>query len=82
MDSLTRLLRSSVWDQDDATRLVWITLLGMTDRHGEVIATLNSIAILSREPVSKVEEALRKHCEEGLLEIIPGGWRIVNWKNL
>ena len=82
MDSLTRLLRSSVWDQDDATRLIWITLLGMTDRYGDVIATLNSIAILSREPVPETEEALRKFCEEGLLEIIPGGWKIVNWKKL
>ena len=40
MSSYTKLhnslLASTIWREDDKTRLVWITLLVMTDRHGLV----------------------------------------------
>lgn len=84
-----RILASSIWDEDDKTRLVWITMLASTDENGNVIATLSKLARDARvEPdacqraldrfLSPDPQSLTKANEGRRIEIIEGGWRLLN----
>lgn len=91
-----RILQSSVWDLDDRTRVVWITLMAMTDEHGCVISTVNFVAKMARldhnaQEVEDVRraidrflspdpESLTSENEGRRLEKIEGGWRLLNFK--
>lgn len=83
------LIRSSIWGQDDKTRIVWITLLATKDRHHFVRGTdewLASAARVKPEDCAKALEKLmspdpKSHCqlEEGRrIKPVPGGWFIVS----
>lgn len=83
------LTESSVWCQDDHTRLVWIAMLAMADKHGRVWASVPGLANRARVPVEAVERALgiflapdphsRTRAFEGRrIEAIDGGWRLLN----
>lgn len=83
------LVASSVWREDDKTRLVWITMLAMRNQRNEVDASLPGLADLARVSVEECEEALRKlsapdkwsrnKANEGRrIEECAGGWRILN----
>ena len=84
-----KILKSSIWDKDDRTRLVWITLLAMRDSVGVIESTMKGLARAARVP----EEDCRKAIEEFLkpdpdslttkhegrrLEVVEGGWRLLN----
>lgn len=53
-----RIVTSSIWDEDDRTRIVWITMLAMANADGYVGSTLKSLAMLARVPVKACERAL------------------------
>lgn len=83
------LTESSVWCQDDHTRLVWIAMLAMADKHGRVWASVPGLANRARVPVEAVERALgiflapdphsrTKAFEGRRIEAIDGGWRLLN----
>ena len=84
-----KILRSSIWDKDDRTRLVWITLLAMRDSSGVIESTMNGVARAARVPEADcrkaIEEFLKpdpeslttKH-EGRRLEVVEGGWRLLN----
>ena len=44
MHSYTKLfssiITSTIWMEDDKTRILWITLLAMADQHGEVYSSI------------------------------------------
>jgi hypothetical protein len=83
------ILDSSLWQQDDKTRIVWITMLAMMDKNNEVLASVGGLAhraninredtegsirtFLSPDPDSRSKEYDGKRIEE-----IDGGWRILN----
>ena len=84
-----KILTSSIWDADDKTRLVWITMLAMTDENGVVLSTVNGIAVQARvdkqaalnaiasflapDPESRTKEYGGRR-----LEVVDGGWRLLN----
>lgn len=90
-----RILQSSVWDYDERTRIVWITLLAMTDSDGCVIGTVKYVARMARldrtdGEVDDVRRALDRFMgpdpdsltserEGRRLEKIDGGWRLINF---
>jgi hypothetical protein len=83
------ILASTVWELPLATKVVWITMLAMADRHGEVQASVPGLAkfagvtreqceaaleaFLSPDPDSRTKEADGRR-----LEVIDGGWRLIN----
>ena len=83
------ILYSSIWTENDQTRLVWITMLAMADKRGEVMASVPGLAIaaqvsregaemalkclLSPDPDSRTEEH-----EGRRIEKVAGGWRLLN----
>ena len=83
------ILQSSIWSEDDRTRIVWITLLAMANQHGEVLASIPGVARMAGVPIADAEMALRRFLspdpysrtpdKEGRrLEAIEGGWVLVN----
>lgn len=83
------IITSTIWMEDDKTRLVWITMLALADKNGEVQASIPGLARLSAVPVDAVERALAKFLspdehsrtkdDEGRrIEVIEGGWSLLN----
>lgn len=83
------IITSSIWCEDDQTRLVWITLLALADQDGVVDASVVGLAKVAGVSVEATEEALCKFSEpdrysrskesEGRrIEEIDGGWRLIN----
>jgi hypothetical protein len=58
-----RLLDSSIWDEDDCTRIVWVTMMVMADEHGEVRTTVNGLASRSRVLPEAAQAAITKFLE-------------------
>ena len=84
------LVDSSIWCEDDTTRLLWITLLAMADKNGEVMASVPGLAKAANIPIHDCERGLNKlqkpdkhsrsKVEDGRRIVeIPGGFEIVNY---
>ncbi len=85
------ILDSSVWLEDDRTRIVWFTLMAMANRDGIVEASVPGLANRARVPRRSCEAALeifmapdpdsRTPDHDGRrLEKVPGGWRLLNYE--
>lgn len=83
------IIYSTVWQEPDATRLVWITMLALSNHLGEVHASIPGLASAARKTIPEVEMALaafmapdhysRTPDNEGRrIEPIRGGWRLLN----
>ncbi len=83
------ILHSSIWSEDDRTRIVWITLLAMANQHGEIMASIPGVARAAGVPLEDAKRALdrfmapdpysRTPDKEGRrIEAIEGGWLLVN----
>ena len=83
------IITSTIWSEDDKTRIVWITMLAMSDQHGEVQASIPGLAKISGVDIKSVELALKKFMspdkysrtkdDEGRrIEEIEGGWGMLN----
>lgn len=86
----SRLLRSSIWVKESKeTRLVWIALLALKDKDGEVQSSLVGLADMAKVSREECEVALgvltgvdpddSSGVDDGRrLRVIPGGWQVVN----
>ena len=83
------ILASTIWRADDKTRLVWITMLAMADKHGVVEASIPGLADFARVSLPDCELALealsapdlwsRSQEQEGRrIQAIDGGWWLIN----
>ena len=54
------ILTSTLWAQDDATRLVWITLLALADKDGFVRASPSGLARLANVDEARGRSAIAK----------------------
>lgn len=84
------IVTSSIWQEDNATRLVWITLLATADARGIVEASLPGLAHVARVDRDECERALAKlaspdpdsrtkdHDGRRIAEC-DGGWQILNY---
>lgn len=81
---------STIWCEPDHVRIVWITMLAMADRHGEVQASIPGLAAIARVQVDQCRQAIglflkpdpdsRTKAHEGRrVEEIDGGWRLLNY---
>ena len=83
------ILASTIWDESNDTRIVWITLLAMADKYGRVEGSVPGLAVFARLPVPATRRALarlmapdkdsRSKEQDGrrIMEI-EGGWHLVN----
>jgi hypothetical protein len=83
---------SSVWQESDETRLVWITMLAMADKNGVITCSLPGLAHRARISRELTEVALKiflspdpysssKEFEGRRVEEAPGGWALLNYQN-
>ena len=83
------ILLSSIWGEDDATRIVWITMLAMADRFGRVEAAIPGLSHIARVPIDACEKAVKTlespdphsrstEFEGRRIEKVDGGWVLLN----
>ncbi len=83
------IVASTIWGEDDKTRLVWVTMLALADQHGEVHASIPGLAQFSRVSVVDTEGAIikllapdhysrTKDYDGRRIETIDGGWVLLN----
>jgi hypothetical protein len=84
------LITSTIWREDDKTRVVWITMLALADRNGEVGASVPGLAAMANVETEQCRAALavlaspdldsRTQEHEGRrIEAIDGGWKLLNY---
>jgi hypothetical protein len=85
----SHIVTSSIWTEDDQTRIIWITMMALADKRGEVMASVPGLARVAGVPIPAVEKALDKFLspdeysrtpdEQGRrIEKIDGGWSLIN----
>lgn len=83
------ILASTIWREDDKTRIVWITLLAMADKRGHCEGSIPGLADFARVSLRDCEAALQrlsspdaysrsKEHDGRRIEPIDGGWRLIN----
>ena len=84
------ITESTLWAEDDHTRIVWITMLAMADRYGRVWASVPGLAHRARVPLESAERAIvkllgpdkhsrTKDFEGRRIAEIDGGWKLLNF---
>jgi hypothetical protein len=80
---------STVWCEPSDTRVVWITMLAMADKHGRVWASIPGLAKEAAVTVDACRAAINRFlspdpdsrtlvAEGRRIEPIDGGWRLIN----
>ena len=83
------IVTSTIWREDDKTRIVWITLLAIKNRHGQVAGSIPGLAAMANVSIPDCQTALEKltgpdvysrskEFEGRRIEVIDGGWQILN----
>lgn len=95
MNGFTKLysgiLDSSIWEEDKATRIVWITFLAKSDASGNVIGVSSRLAKSANVSILEFQSAIEKLTSPDMysktpdkegrrLEKIQGGWHIINYR--
>jgi len=81
---------STIWCEPSHIRIVWITMLAMANRKGEVAGSIPGLAGMARVDVDDCREAIKrflapdpdsrtKAFEGRRIEEIEGGWRLLNY---
>jgi len=84
------ITESTIWVEPSSTRIVWITMLAMADRHGRIAASVPGLANRAVVPLIDCQVAIdallspdrysRTPDHEGRrIEVIDGGWRLLNY---
>jgi len=84
------IVTSTIWQEDDKTRIVWITMLAISDPYGIVSASIPGLASVSNVSVDATRTAVKnllspdpdsrtRDFEGRRIEEIDGGWRILNY---
>lgn len=83
------IITSSIWNEDNNTRLVWITMLAMANKNGYVAASTGGLAHEARVSREDCELALKvltspdkdsrsKEFEGRRVEVVDGGFQLLN----
>ncbi len=86
----SEILNSSIWDESNETRIIWITMLALADSEGFIRGSTGWLARRARVNVSTVDIALQKFlspdpssrtpANDGRrIESTPDGWVILNY---
>lgn len=81
---------STIWCEPNHVRIVWITMLSMSDQHGHVAASIPGLAAIARVSVDECRQSIklflspdrdsRTKAHEGRrIEEIDGGWKLLNY---
>lgn len=85
------IVHSTVWRESVYTKVVWITMLAMSDRHGLVMASVPGLADASKVDLNQCIEAIKvlsspdeysrtKDYEGRRISEVDGGWLLLNYE--
>ncbi|MDD5485959.1 MAG: hypothetical protein PHW65_00130 [Dehalococcoidales bacterium] len=85
----SEIITSSIWSEDDKTRIVWITMLALKDKDGYVAASIPGLADVARVEIADCERALTKlespdkysrdrGSDGRRIAKVEGGWIVIN----
>lgn len=85
------IITSTIWMEDDRTRIVWITMLACADKNGEVQASIPGLARIAGVPIEDCRAAITRFLSHDLdsrtkddegrrVEEIRGGWSLLNFR--
>jgi len=85
------IVSSSIWEEDNYTRIVWITMLAMADKDGNVMCDIRRFAKMANIPLNKCKMAISKLStpdpssrtpdnEGRRIKSVQGGWFILNYQ--
>lgn len=85
----SKILDSTIWLEDNDTRIVWITMLAMCDYTGKVEGSARTLANRARVSVESCQKALDKFLapeadsqttehEGRRISVVDGGWQLLN----
>jgi|SRR5215469_4174926 len=85
----SRILDSTVWREPDHARILWITLLALADKNGEVHCTVPGLADRARISLKQCEQALirfqkpdkyswSQEDQGRRIRKVEGGWFLIN----
>lgn len=85
------IVMSTIWQEDDKTRIVWITMLATSDAFGRVNASVPGLAKAANVSLAECQKALdklsapdvysrTKDHEGRRIKEIDGGWLILNYQ--
>lgn len=83
------ILHSTIWSEPDHVRLVWITMLAMSNRYGDVEASVPGLARMAGKSIDETEDAIQRFLspdpysrspenEGRRIQTIVGGWHLLN----
>ena len=83
------IVTSTIWAEDVYTKVVWVTMLALSDAKGVVEASIPTLAYQARVSVPETEKAIQKllapdphsrskEHEGRRIQEIDGGWLILN----
>jgi len=86
----SEIVTSSIWSADDKVRILWVTMLALSDSTGFVAGSVPGLADVSRMTLEDCERALAVLTEPDpysrseefggrRLDKIDGGWLILNY---
>ena len=84
------IVTSTIWREDDKTRILWITMLALTDANGVVEGSVPGLGDMARMTTEECRASLlklsspdpdsrTKDFEGRRIEEVEGGWRILNY---
>jgi hypothetical protein len=84
------IVTSTIWAESNPTRIVWITMLALADKHGEVGASIPGLARAANVSIDECKVAIdaflstdeysrTKDHDGRRIEAIDGGWRLINY---
>ena len=87
----SQITDSTVWREPDHVRLVWITMLALADKRGEVMASVPGLSDRARVSLEQTVEALKilsgpdewsrsKEHDGRRIEEVGGGWKLLNYE--
>ncbi len=85
------IVTSTIWQEDDKTRIVWITMLAIADQYGIVSAAVPGLASVANVGVDAARVAVKnllspdpdsrtKDFDGRRIEEVDGGWKILNYE--
>jgi len=83
------ILHSTIWSEPNHVRIVWITMLAMSNRYGDVDASIPGLARMAGQSVEEVEDAITRFLSPDpysrtpdndgrRIKTIVGGWHLLN----
>lgn len=84
------IVTSTIWQEDDNVRIVWITMLAIADAYGVVSASVPGLASIANVSLESTESALKnlespdpysrtKDFDGRRIQAIDGGWQVLNY---